>query len=152
MPPVPRAFNCSLSDDSAVATCFADWSREKRPHNAHFTFGRTEPWRATFQIEDNFPDGFGAAVGDVVVAFGRLEYVLYLCYKSLRGEGFEVGMAEIVKRGRVFTSLCKEVEAPATEERLPEPHRSELPSNDRHTAPGGADGSTVAPMPRDVSM
>ena len=70
----------------------------------------------TFQIEDKFADAFRAAIGDVVVAFGRLEYTLTLCYKSLRGEGFLAGMAEIVKKGRVFTNLCRKVKALATPE------------------------------------
>ncbi len=80
----------------------------------------------TFEFQDNFPDGLRSAIGDVVIAFGRLEYTLMLCYKTLKGEGFMVGMAEIVKRGRMLRNLCTRVEELATEDRLPEPHRTKL--------------------------
>jgi hypothetical protein len=101
--------------------------RRRRTDKARGTNqGLTAVGQPIFDMEDDFPDGLRAAIGDVVIVFGRLEYVLMLCYKSLKREGFEVGMAEIVKKGKMFTNLCEKVEALATEDRLPEPHRTKL--------------------------
>ena len=45
-------------------------------------------------ISDDFPPGFYEEVGRLVIAFGRLEYLIKLCFKDLHGNGFTIGMAE----------------------------------------------------------
>ena len=58
-----------------------------------------------FPVKDNFPDDFYEALGRVIVAFGRLEYVIKLTVKSLMAEGFTLGMAHAESRA-AFHRLC----------------------------------------------
>ena len=59
-----------------------------------------------FDIKNNFPDDFYDALGRLVVAFGRVEYVIKLTVKSLSAEGFTRGMAHAESQ-RTFRLLCK---------------------------------------------
>jgi hypothetical protein len=60
----------------------------------------------TFPVKDDFPDGFYDEIAHLVVAFGRVEYFIKLCIKSLLGQGFNRGMVEAESR-RQFSTLCK---------------------------------------------
>lgn len=83
-------------------------------------------------INDDFPPGFIEALGRCVVEFGRLEYLLKACIKSLLKRAtkpppggltaFLEGMAEAEKQGS-FGNVRKKAEALAQRD-LPEPHRS----------------------------
>lgn len=45
-------------------------------------------------VNDNFPEGFYEEFARLVIAFGRLEYMIKLCLKNLLGQGFTKGMIE----------------------------------------------------------
>ena len=59
-----------------------------------------------FPVRDDFPPRFYEELARLVVAFGRLEYLIKLCVKDLRAEGFTKGMAEAESRHQ-FSCLCK---------------------------------------------
>ena len=59
----------------------------------------------TIEIRDDFPDTFFPALARLVVAFGRVEYLIKLTIKSLLGQGFTPGMTE-AERERAFSDLC----------------------------------------------
>ncbi|AQH02715.1 hypothetical protein A9R05_27755 [Burkholderia sp. KK1] len=58
-------------------------------------------------ISDNFPAGFYEEVGRLVIAFGRVEYLIKLCFKDLQGKGFSLGMAEAESESRGFADFCE---------------------------------------------
>ena len=62
----------------------------------------------TIPIRDDFEPLFFDEMGRLVVAAGRVEYVLKLCLKKLLGNGFTTGMLEAEKE-RALSSLCDEV-------------------------------------------
>ena len=66
-------------------------------------------------VKDNFPDDFYEEYARLVIAFGRLEYIIKLCFKSLHGQGFKKGMEQAESK-RQFTELCEEVIKKAREE------------------------------------
>lgn len=57
---------------------------------------------------DDFAPIFFDEIGRLVVAAGRVEYVLKLCLKQLMGNGFTAGMLE-AEKVRHLSSLCDEV-------------------------------------------
>ncbi len=59
-------------------------------------------------ISDDFPPGFCEEVGRLVIAFGRLEYLIKLCFKDLHGKGFTIGMAEAEYDAQAFADFCAE--------------------------------------------
>lgn len=59
-------------------------------------------------IRDDFPSCFFDELGRLVVAAGRVEYVLKLCLKQLRGQGFSAGMLE-AEELRQLSCLCDKV-------------------------------------------
>ncbi len=59
----------------------------------------------TINLDDNFPPGFYEEIGRLVIAFGRIEYILKLSIKTLIGEGFTKGMSE-AESTRLFCKLC----------------------------------------------
>lgn len=60
----------------------------------------------TFPVKDNFLPGFYEEFARLVVAFGRLEYLIKLCVKDLFDKGFTEGMVEAESK-RQFSDLCK---------------------------------------------
>ncbi|MFL9932707.1 hypothetical protein P0D88_26520 [Paraburkholderia sp. RL18-103-BIB-C] len=60
----------------------------------------------TISLKDDFPPGFYDELARVVVAFGRLEYLIKLCVKALIDEGFTKGMAEAESNSQ-FSKLCE---------------------------------------------
>lgn len=62
----------------------------------------------TVAVRDDFDPLFFDEVGRLVVAAGRVEYVLKLCLKQLHGAGFVAGMLE-AESVRHLSSLCDEV-------------------------------------------
>ena len=62
----------------------------------------------TAPVRDDFEPLFFDEVGRLVVAAGRVEYVLKLCLKQLLGKGFTTGMLE-AEKVRHLSSLCDEV-------------------------------------------
>ena len=62
----------------------------------------------TVPVRDDFEPLFFDEVGRLVVAAGRVEYVLKLCLKQLLGKGFTTGMLE-AEKVRHLSSLCDEV-------------------------------------------
>jgi len=63
----------------------------------------------TVPVRDDFESHFFDEVGRLVVAAGRVEYVLKLCLKQLLGKGFTAGMLE-AEKVRHLSRLCDEVE------------------------------------------
>ncbi len=61
-----------------------------------------------FAVRDDFEPLFYDELGRLVVAAGRVEYVLKLCLKSLSGKGFTAGMLE-AEEVRHLSSLCDKV-------------------------------------------
>lgn len=59
-----------------------------------------------FPVRDNFPPGFYEEFARLVVAFGRLEYLIKLCVKDLVDNGFTKGMVE-AESHRQFSELCE---------------------------------------------
>lgn len=59
-------------------------------------------------ISDDFPPDFYEEVGRLVIAFGRLEYLIKLCFKDLHGNGFTIGMAEAEYDAQSFADICGE--------------------------------------------
>ena len=59
-------------------------------------------------ISDDFPAGFYEEVGRLVIAFGRLEYLIKLCFKDLQGKGFTIGMAAAGYESQAFADFCGE--------------------------------------------
>lgn len=59
----------------------------------------------TLSLNDDFPPGFYEEFARLVVAFGRLEYLIKLCVKDLLAEGFTKGMAEAESLLN-FSKLC----------------------------------------------
>jgi hypothetical protein len=66
-------------------------------------------------IKDGFEPSFYDEIGRLVVAFGRLEYLVKLCVKSLLGQGFKKGMVYAESK-RQFRELCKEAKKLANSE------------------------------------
>ena len=64
---------------------------------------------------DNFPMEFYEELARLTVAFGRVEYMIKLCIKSLRGKGFTAGMAHAESK-RQFKTLCDEAKNQANAE------------------------------------
>jgi len=56
-------------------------------------------------LRDDFEEGFWEEMEKLVVAFGRLEYIMKLALKQLSGKSFELGMAE-AEGIRAFQHLC----------------------------------------------
>lgn len=69
-------------------------------------------------VRDKFPREFYDELAQLVVAFGRVEYVIKLCVKSLSGEGFTKGMAHAESRGQ-FRRLCNRAKELATQKLPP---------------------------------
>jgi len=67
-----------------------------------------------FPVRDDFPPQFYDEFARLVVAFGRIEYLIKLCVKDLLADGFTNGMAEAESR-RQFSVLCKEAKKRADE-------------------------------------
>ncbi|WP_250479232.1 MULTISPECIES: hypothetical protein [unclassified Caballeronia] len=65
-------------------------------------------------LKNDFPLGFYEALARVVVSFGRLEYLIKLCVKTLSAEAFTKGMAEAESK-RQFADLCKTAKLRAQE-------------------------------------
>lgn len=63
-------------------------------------------------VRDDFPDRFHEEFARLVIAFGRIEYVIKLCIKSLGGKGFTKGMADAESKSQ-FSKLCKEAKKEA---------------------------------------
>lgn len=63
----------------------------------------------TFDIRDDFPNGFYTTIARIVIAVGRIEYFLKLCVKSLKGVGFSAGMEEAEKLQKIWV-LIEEIE------------------------------------------
>ena len=61
-------------------------------------------------VKDDFPPGFYEEFARLVVAFGRLEYLIKLCIKDLSNKGFTEGMVE-AESIRQFRDLCEKAEA-----------------------------------------
>lgn len=61
-------------------------------------------------LKDDFPPGFYEEFARLVVAFGRLEYLIKLCIKDLSNKGFTEGMVE-AESIRQFRDLCEKAEA-----------------------------------------
>lgn len=59
----------------------------------------------TFDVSDDFPPLFYDEFGRLVVAFGRLEYLIKLCVKDLLAEGFTKGMVKVESQ-RQFSNIC----------------------------------------------
>ena len=68
----------------------------------------------TIAIGDDFPDTFFPALARLVVAFGRVEYIIKLTIKSLLGQGFTPGMTE-AESLHGFTTLCAQAKIYAVE-------------------------------------
>lgn len=60
------------------------------------------------QVRDDFEPLFYDELGRLVVAAGRVEYVLKLCLKTLSGGGFKAGMLK-AEQVRHLSSLCDKV-------------------------------------------
>jgi hypothetical protein len=58
-------------------------------------------------VKDDFEPSFYDEIGRLVVAFGRLEYLVKLCVKTLSKQGFTKGMVHAESK-RQFTTLCEE--------------------------------------------
>ena len=58
-------------------------------------------------VNNDFPERFYEEFARLVIAFGRLEYFIKLCIKSLHGQGFELGMLEAESK-RQYLELCKQ--------------------------------------------
>ena len=71
----------------------------------------------TVQVNNDFPPGFFEAIGQLAVAFGRLEYEMKLAVKTLSGKGFSQGMAEAESYGQ-FYWRCERTKALAEKELL----------------------------------
>ncbi len=69
-------------------------------------------------VRDNFPPEFYDELAQLVVAFGRVEYVIKLCVKSISGQGFTKGMAHAESRGQ-FRRLCNRAKELATQKLPP---------------------------------
>jgi hypothetical protein len=63
----------------------------------------------TVLVRDDFEPRFFEEVGRLVVAAGRVEYVLKLCLKQLLGGGFTAGILQ-AEKVRHLSSLCEKVE------------------------------------------
>jgi hypothetical protein len=63
----------------------------------------------TVPVRDDFEPLFYDEIGRLVVAAGRVEYVLKLCLKQLVGKGFTAGIFE-AEEVRHLAPLCDEVE------------------------------------------
>lgn len=72
-----------------------------------------------FPIKDDFPREFYDEFARLVVASGRIEYLIKLCVKDLLGKGFTRGMVEAESR-RQFSELCKEAKEQANAKLCPE--------------------------------
>ena len=59
-----------------------------------------------FPVKDDFPSGFYEEFARLVVAFGRLDYLIKLCVKDLGAGGFTRGMVEAESQSQ-FCDLCK---------------------------------------------
>ena len=68
-------------------------------------------------IRDDFPDTFYPALARLVVAFGRVEYIVKLTIKSLLDQGFTPGMTK-AESLRAFRDQCKQAKRYA-DEKLP---------------------------------
>lgn len=66
----------------------------------------------TFAVKDDFPPLFYVEFTLVVVAFGRLEYLIKRCVKDLFAEGFTKGMAEAESQYQ-FDKICKKAKCRA---------------------------------------
>ena len=62
----------------------------------------------TIPIRDDFEPLFFDEMGRLVVAAGRVEYVLKLCLKKLLGNGFTTGMIKAEEK-QALSRLCDEV-------------------------------------------
>ena len=67
------------------------------------------PMAKTVPVRDDFEPLFYDEIGRLVVAAGRVEYVLKLCLKQLVGKGFNAGILE-AEEVRHLAPLCDEVE------------------------------------------
>lgn len=61
-------------------------------------------------VKDDFPSEFYEEFAYLIIAFGRLEYLIKLCFKDLFDKGFTKGMVEAEGR-RQFSELCKNAKA-----------------------------------------
>jgi hypothetical protein len=57
-------------------------------------------------VNDDFPPGFYEEFARLVIAFGRLDYLIKLCVKDLSAEGFTRGMLEAESQVQ-FCKLCE---------------------------------------------
>jgi len=71
-------------------------------------------------VRNDFPPSFFAAIGQLAVAFGRVEYEIKLALKTLSGKGSSQGIAEAESTGQ-FWNLCKKTKTLA-DKKLPSPH------------------------------
>ncbi|WP_147440686.1 hypothetical protein [Paraburkholderia sp. RAU2J] len=71
------------------------------------------------QVKDDFPAGFHDELGRLVAAWGRVEYLLMLCGKTLDAEGFTLGMRSQILKGKRLDEFCKHYE-PIARAKLPE--------------------------------
>lgn len=65
-----------------------------------------------FPVKDDFPPRFYDEFARLVIAFGRIEYLIKLCVKDLLAEGFTKGMTE-AENQRPFCDLCTEAKKQA---------------------------------------
>ncbi len=73
-------------------------------HCASVNYGTANP----IAVSDGFEGPFVAELGRLVVAAGRVEYVLKLCLKNLLDTGFVVGMREAERHWQPV-ALCEEI-------------------------------------------
>jgi hypothetical protein len=73
-------------------------------------------------LADDFHPLFYDELGRLTVATGRIEYMLKLCIKDLKGGGFTVGMS-LAEKIRNFSDLCS-CAITLSSDALDEPHRS----------------------------
>lgn len=59
-----------------------------------------------FPVKDDFPPGFYEEFARLVIAFGRLDYLIKLCVKDMDAGGFTRGMAEAESQIQ-FCKLCE---------------------------------------------
>ncbi len=72
-----------------------------------------------------YPPGFLEAMGELVVEFGRAEYLVKLTYKDLAGLSFSEGLAA-AEGHRQFSQLCDATKKAATEHLVANDDREKL--------------------------
>ncbi|MFM0494242.1 hypothetical protein [Paraburkholderia caledonica] len=72
------------------------------------------------ELKDDFSSEFLVEFARLIIAFGRLEFLLKVIAKDLHGKGFTLGMAQAELDGQNFAPFCKSTLKQLARERLTE--------------------------------